>query len=307
MKKYLTKYLIVFMLMFFATARADIPAAFADIGYGARPLGMGGAYVALASDANAPVWNPACLPYALGWQVTTMYAKQFNLIPYFMGSITKSIHNEYGAGFTFLSSGDDALKENTFYFSGGMRLKRFHPWLSGFSAGLSLKIRTASFGNNVDGGPDRIQGTATGYALDFALRYKPAAKWTLGALFRDPINNISWNNQTLDSKYDESVPSTMQFGAAYLAHANMIFAVDWDVAMYSDVSSKVYMGGEWRLLNLIYLRGGMSQTLDVEPYRKLNFGLGLQYFTKTFGLRFDFAYQSYFLATTPRVSTSIWF
>ncbi len=307
MKKQITKCLLILSLFLTVTARADIPAAFADIGYGARPLGMGGAYVALASDANAPLWNPACLPYALGWQVTTMYAKQFNLIPYLMGSVTKSIGNEFGAGFAYLSSGDDALRENTFYFSGGMRLQRFHPWLKAFSAGMSLKVRTASFGNNEDGGPERIQGTATGYALDFALRYKPASRWTLGLLFRDPINNIKWNNQTLDSKYDESVPGTMQLGAAYLAHENVLVAVDWDMAMYSDVSSKIFMGGEWRLFNLIYLRGGMSQILDVEPYRKLNYGAGLQYFTKSFGLRFDFAYQSYFLATTPRVSTSIWF
>lgn len=307
MKKDLKKSLFVFLMMFFASSKADIPAAFVDIGYGARPLGMGGAYVALASDANAPLWNPACLPYALGWQVTTMYAKQFNIIPYLMGSVTKSINDEFGAGFAFLSSGDDALRENTFYFSGGMRLQRFHSLLKGVSAGMTIKVRTASFGNNADGGPDRIQGSATGYALDFALRYKPATRWTLGLLFRDPVNNIKWNNQTLDSKYSESVPSTMQFGAAYLAHQNVVFAVDWDMAMYSDVSSKIFMGGEWRLFNLIYLRGGMSQSLDVEPYRKLNYGMGLQYFTKTFGLRFDFAYQSYFLATTPRVSTSIWF
>lgn len=35
--------------------------AFPDLGAGARPMGMGGAYIGLANDANAPVWNLAGL------------------------------------------------------------------------------------------------------------------------------------------------------------------------------------------------------------------------------------------------------
>ena len=34
-------------------------AAFRDAGWGARPSGMGGAFVAIADDHNAPMWNPA--------------------------------------------------------------------------------------------------------------------------------------------------------------------------------------------------------------------------------------------------------
>ena len=57
--------LSVLMLLPPAGAQAqpvsDIPAAFADIGYGARPMGMGGAFLAIADDANAVMWNPAGL------------------------------------------------------------------------------------------------------------------------------------------------------------------------------------------------------------------------------------------------------
>ena len=38
-------------------------AAFNDIGVGGRPLGMGGAFVALADDGNAASYNPAGLGY----------------------------------------------------------------------------------------------------------------------------------------------------------------------------------------------------------------------------------------------------
>ncbi len=40
--------------------------------YGARPMGMGGAFTAVADDANAPYWNPAGL--ALNPEVTAVKA-----------------------------------------------------------------------------------------------------------------------------------------------------------------------------------------------------------------------------------------
>ena len=42
-------------------AREAETAAFLDIGVGARGIGMGGAYTALADDSSAVYWNPAGL------------------------------------------------------------------------------------------------------------------------------------------------------------------------------------------------------------------------------------------------------
>jgi len=38
---------------------ADDGAAFLKIGEGVKALGMGGAFVAIADDGSAPLWNPA--------------------------------------------------------------------------------------------------------------------------------------------------------------------------------------------------------------------------------------------------------
>lgn len=59
-------------------AGADKYAAeFLKVGAGARALGMGGAFVALADDASATYWNPAGLVSLVDTEVEAMHAEQF--------------------------------------------------------------------------------------------------------------------------------------------------------------------------------------------------------------------------------------
>ncbi|MCK5148787.1 hypothetical protein KAR48_18685 [bacterium] len=297
---------ILFCLVLTGSVRADIPSAFVDIGYGARPMGMGGAYVALASDAYGVFWNPAGLPYVRGWQVSTMYAKQFNIVQYYL--LTGARHfGDVGVGGAVLSAGDEVWRETTALLSGGVKLDRFGAVFKGMSIGATFKMRTVSFGNNPDGGELQIQGSGTGYGLDLGFRWKFARRWTMGVLYRDFLNNVNYNNRTRDVNYGESVPSSLVMGTAFLARPNLVFVLDWDKALTRQMQDRVLLGMEWRLFKLLFVRCGWSQSLGADPMRKFNWGLGVQYFKRKFGIRLDFAYQTYFLASTPRVSTSIWF
>ncbi len=51
-----------------------IYAAFMDNGFGARPMGMGGAFSGIADDSNAAIWNPAGLGMLTRTQANFMYA-----------------------------------------------------------------------------------------------------------------------------------------------------------------------------------------------------------------------------------------
>lgn len=56
-----------------------------EIGVGARPLGMGGAFVGLADDENAAFYNPAGLAFLETAGVTSLYSRQFRAFSF--GSI----------------------------------------------------------------------------------------------------------------------------------------------------------------------------------------------------------------------------
>src|ERR1043166_3350945 len=66
---------LVSVLLWTGAARA----AFNDIVTGARPQGMGGAFVAVADDANALYWNPAGLTQLDSAEATFMHSNDYDI------------------------------------------------------------------------------------------------------------------------------------------------------------------------------------------------------------------------------------
>ena len=66
-------FLFVLYLLCFSLLVVRSDAAFSDIGLGARPMGMGGGFVALADDANSVFWNPAGLSQIHQFELSSMY------------------------------------------------------------------------------------------------------------------------------------------------------------------------------------------------------------------------------------------
>src|SRR5476649_1520563 len=70
-------------------------AAFLDDGWGARPVGMGGAFTAIADDSNAPLYNPAGIVQVQWNEMSAMYARLFSGLTLFAGQDTVHLDESY--------------------------------------------------------------------------------------------------------------------------------------------------------------------------------------------------------------------
>ena len=281
---------------------ADIPAAYVDIGYGARPMGMGGAFTALVADAHAVFWNPAGLAFLRKNNFTAMYTKQLGLIPYALGSYAFPVGRNH-FGIAFITSGDDALRESTLIAA---YAKAFRLPIVGVSAlGVNFRYRNSTFGANADGGEERSQGSANGFGLDLGF-VKTMGKGTRFGLFlRDVANSLTYNNTTRGVTYSESIPAALVTGIAQRIHKQAILAVDLEKALYNDIADKIHVGTELSVLKFMVLRGGMYQNIKAEVNRNYSMGVGIRIDKKSFGAQFDFAYLVNDLANSPRISFSL--
>ena len=77
-------------------------AAIFRLGTGARPLGMGGTFLALADDENATFYNPAGLGWIERFGVTSFFIQQFGAATF--GALSVSLPY-FGASLLQLDSG----------------------------------------------------------------------------------------------------------------------------------------------------------------------------------------------------------
>ncbi|RKU12058.1 hypothetical protein C6501_11725 [Candidatus Poribacteria bacterium] len=196
------------MFLFFSSPTF---AAFNDIGIGARPLGLGGAFVALADDSNAANYNAAGLAYIEEIQIGATYAQRFNgRITYntIGGIVPLGRVGTLGANIGILTEDSDIYQEQTLRFSYGNTI------FKQFGVGVNLKLLGINFDAEnefVTENPYFTQTSSSALSFDVGLIAKPFNSLNIGI----SVENLLPANMSISEANTDSVPQNIRVGIVY--------------------------------------------------------------------------------------------
>ena len=241
---------------------------FEDLGVGARPIGMAGAFVGLVDDINTIYYNPAGLGQLKGKQFTCGYGKLYwglngpgetNLGSGFIGYGHPLSWGTLGAGWLNLNL-TRYYQENTFILSYGRQISR------PLYMGMNLKLLSKRYGEDAYTRANPIfiaHGySAQGFSVDFGALCNLTGKISLGAALMD----VNQPNVELAHK-GSRVPLSVKVGFAY---KNRMLNLALDTA-YKDRDVNLYAGAEkWFFSKILGIRGGIG--IGSREYRSLSLG-----------------------------------
>jgi hypothetical protein len=246
--------LITFSFMLvpaFAQGQAGTDIAVLEAPVGARALGMGSAFTAIADNADAPYWNPAGLGLVSSSEITTMQTKlSTDADHYYVSFVQPALGGTLGFSWIQVGLGNitqtssevnnnnEVQNLGTFsYFSNAYLIAYGKNLNDHISVGLTGKYLTSDM-SGIGG------GQATGYSVTPGLLLRLSTVHnsliTIGLKLDDAINDQQWGTGT-----DENVPPKLRLGLAYRSPNPGTFAVDISQTMRSNYSPDVSAGYEW--------------------------------------------------------------
>ena len=311
-------------------------ADFLRIGVGARPLAMGGAYVAAANDGSAFYWNPAGLPSL------HKVSLQFDHVPMFGGlaqynaaNVTIGLNPRMAIGLSWIRLGvDDIPRYAPLRGSSYDRLTRNQYRSTGEGEGYFSDMEDAlmvsfcrsflfdmffgsvisdnrvpmeiSFGftgkyihQQLDANRGSGQGLDAGVMLRFLSDQSTAGEPNTWLGFGVLARDLSRTEivWNTSSNHKDQVETAVQAGVAFSKLAK-IFHTRITLSLDQEFGfyKELYAGGELSFFNTLALRGGFYN-------KNFSAGAGLSFL----GFTIDYAFIANELANTHRLSGSFHF
>jgi len=263
---------------------------FLAIGVGGRPLGMGGAYVAVASDATAGYYNPAGLANLNYPQISLMHDERYgNLVNYNYASVAIPYSKDWSFGLSVMRLAVDGIydtRDALIDYNGDGTLD--HPKdrldyskITEFSnqdwafylTGAKIHSDKLLLGANIKIIHRKIaEFSATGIGFDIGAIYFLTEQLALGANIQDVTTTlVAWSTGR-----NELISPTLKVGSAYkldfmggtftpaldldIRFENRRFASQFNIGA---VSFDPHIGLEYNFKNIFAIRGGYN---DVKQF-----------------------------------------
>ncbi|OGC21993.1 hypothetical protein A2291_07445 [candidate division WOR-1 bacterium RIFOXYB2_FULL_42_35] len=271
-----------------------------SIGVGARALGMGKAYVAVAEQSDTIFTNPAGLGEIDMFEVTSMSGSLLEDVQYLVLGGVYPLGNRTAIGIGYVGAGVGGIEmrdsvgtfqkfshfgSNVLFVSLGKKLNQKT------SVGLNLKYF-------VQNGSENQDANGAGINLDLGILQKDLSFFSLGLVAQ---NILSSGKIKYNTGVEEDLPQTIKIGtqmfllgqkfnSARLSPIELTVALDADLSLSSSKPVLLHFGAELSPVSYLTLRAGIDQNSRLATTQN-DFTAGIS--LKFVGVGFHYAYHNY--------------
>jgi hypothetical protein len=293
-------------------------AKFLSIPVGARALGMGGAFVALANDASAMYWNPGGLAQLTGREAMFTHAEWVADLKFNYGGIALPVEGVGTIGVNFSALSMDEMERTTEDYPEGTGTT--------FSAGsYAIGVTYArnltdwfAIGGNFKFINEKIwNSSANGFAVDLGTLFTtpfPGLKFGAGIsnfgtkmhmtgddlLVLKAVSTNQGSNQAVNANFSTDqfdLPLTLRIGLAYqpIDDEEQILTVAVDALHPNDNTESLNMGVEYTTFHrILSIRGGYNGLGIKDGEEQFTLGGGLSYeVVPGLRARVDYAFERF--------------
>ncbi|MEK6645857.1 MAG: PorV/PorQ family protein [Candidatus Firestonebacteria bacterium] len=288
-------------------------AAFLKMGVGARPVGLGESFVAVADDVNALYWNPAGISLLKQSEVTFMHNVWLEKMSYeYLGFVYPLERSAIGISAGYLNIGELEGRDMNDNITSNFTA---YDMFVGVTYSQRIEIENEDEGKlligiTVKNIQEKIEGTnAIGFGADAGCLFLVDENWTIGAM----LQNFGIGLKFIDER--NNLPMNIKIGTAYkfLEDKDLLLSVDLNKPI--DNKFRLNAGAEYKLYDkslangIIVFRGGYKYQLggndDIGGLSDLSAGIGFVYEE---AIQLDYAFVPYgLLDFTHRISLTIRF
>ena len=263
-------------------SRGTESASFLDIPVGAGPAALGSAYSAQATDAYAPVYNPAGLAFLQEHQVAAQHLDYLESVHYEFLSGAYRLKEGRGLAVSaqYLGSGDITGRDLSGNPTGDYNA-RYGAYSFAYGQTLLPALAVGVTGKVIQGKISDVGSTA--YAADIGSLWKARENLQLAAVVTNIGSKLAFLND------DSSLPLAFHLGAAW--RAQRFWTLSGEAVYPKTARAGARLGIDWHPTNLISIRAGYrtDTTSNLGILAGFGTGLGLH----LWGQEFSYAWTPY--------------